>query len=123
MHHTFLKIYIRRETSSQINGLLLVIASRPALGPKEPPIQWVQGSLSQGVNRQGREADQSLSFRAEVNEWSYTSSPRMCSWNGAELSNGYVCMAKNVKLSLFLTKYYAMKTYGGVDIYIHAFLH
>jgi hypothetical protein len=27
-----------------------------------------------------------------------------------------------VKLSLCLTKYHVMKTYGGVDVYFHAFL-
>jgi hypothetical protein len=27
-----------------------------------------------------------------------------------------------VKLSLYLTKHYAMKTYGGVDVQIHVFL-
>jgi hypothetical protein len=29
---------------------------------------------------------------------------------------------KEVKLSLCLTKHYAMKTYGGVGVQIHAFL-
>jgi hypothetical protein len=32
-------------------------ASRTALGPTQPPIQWVTGSLSLGVKRPGREAD------------------------------------------------------------------
>jgi hypothetical protein len=27
-----------------------------------------------------------------------------------------------VKLSLYLTEYYAMKMHGGVDVYIHVFL-
>jgi hypothetical protein len=27
----------------------------------------------------------------------------------------------HLKLSLFLTKHHAMKTYGGVDLYLHAF--
>jgi hypothetical protein len=30
-------------------------------------------------------------------------------------------MYKEVNLSLCLTKYYAMKTYGGMDVYIHVF--
>jgi len=48
--------------------------SRPALGPTQPPIQWVLGVLSQGVNRSGREADHSPKPSVEVkNAWSYTS--------------------------------------------------
>jgi hypothetical protein len=34
-------------------------ASRTALVPTQPPIQWVQGALSLGVKRPGREADHS----------------------------------------------------------------
>jgi hypothetical protein len=33
------------------------ISSKPALGPTQPPIQWVLGNLSPGVKRPGREAD------------------------------------------------------------------
>jgi hypothetical protein len=36
------------------------MSSRPALGPTQPPIQWVPGFLSPGVKRTGREADHSL---------------------------------------------------------------
>jgi hypothetical protein len=51
--------------------------SRTALGPTQPPIQWVPGALSLGVKRPGREADHSPSFSAEVKtEWSYTSTPQ-----------------------------------------------
>jgi hypothetical protein len=34
--------------------------------PTQPPIQWVPGALSLGVNRPGREADHSTPFSAEV---------------------------------------------------------
>jgi hypothetical protein len=44
------------------------ITSRPALGPTQPPIQWVPGALSLEVKRQGREADHSPPSSAEVNE-------------------------------------------------------
>jgi hypothetical protein len=36
---------------------LFSTASRQALGPNQPSIQWVPGSSSLGVKRQGREAD------------------------------------------------------------------
>jgi hypothetical protein len=48
--------------------------SRTALGPTQPPIQWVPGALPLGVKRPGREVDHSPPSSAEVkNEWSYTS--------------------------------------------------
>jgi hypothetical protein len=36
---------------------LSITVSISALGPTQPPIQWVPGVLSLGVNRPGREAD------------------------------------------------------------------
>jgi hypothetical protein len=49
---------------------------RPALGPTQPPIQWVRESLSPGVKRPGREADHSPPTSAEVKKtWVYTSTP------------------------------------------------
>jgi hypothetical protein len=36
---------------------LFSTASRPALGPTQPPKQWVPGALSLGVKRQRIEAD------------------------------------------------------------------
>jgi hypothetical protein len=47
--------------------------SRPALGPTQPPVQWVPG-LSRGERRPGRDADHTPPSRAEVKkEFSYTS--------------------------------------------------
>jgi hypothetical protein len=41
--------------------------SRPALGPTQPPVQWVPGVLSPGVKtRPGRDADTSPPSSAEV---------------------------------------------------------
>jgi hypothetical protein len=54
---------------------LLTTASRTALGPTEPPNQWVPGALSLGVKRPGRGADHSPPSSAEVKEWRYTSTP------------------------------------------------
>jgi hypothetical protein len=55
----------------------LASVSRPALGPNQPPVQWVLGALSPGVKRgPGRDADHSppLVTRSRVG-MSYTSSP------------------------------------------------
>jgi hypothetical protein len=41
-------------------------ATRPALGPTQPPVEWVPGSLSLGVKRPGCEADHSTPSIAEV---------------------------------------------------------
>jgi hypothetical protein len=38
------------------------------MGPTQPPIQWVTGTLSLGVKRPGREADHSPPSSAEVKE-------------------------------------------------------
>jgi hypothetical protein len=60
-----------------------------ALGPIQPPIQWVQGVLSLGVKRAGREADHSPPTSAEVKEWVelYFHSPNTPPWRGAQLKH------------------------------------
>jgi hypothetical protein len=62
---------IRRSVFDSRRGLgifLFDIISRPALGPTQTPIQWVQGSLSLWIKRPGREADHSLPSSVEVKE-------------------------------------------------------
>jgi hypothetical protein len=50
---------------------LFTTMSRKALGPTQPPIQWLPGALSLGVKWPGREADHSPPCTAEVkNAWS-----------------------------------------------------
>jgi hypothetical protein len=64
---------------------LFVTASRTALGPTQPPIQWVPGALSLVLKRPGREADHSPPSSAEVKECVelYLHSPNTPSWRGA----------------------------------------
>jgi hypothetical protein len=45
---------------------LFSIASRPALEPTQPPIQWVQGGSFPGGKVAGHKADQSLPSSAKV---------------------------------------------------------
>jgi len=55
---------------------LFTTAFRPALGPTQPPIQWVPEALSLGAKQSEREADHSPPSIVEVNiAWSYTSTP------------------------------------------------
>jgi hypothetical protein len=54
---------------------LFTTASRLALGPTQPPRQWVPEALSLRVKRPGREVDHSPPCSAEIeNAWSCTSS-------------------------------------------------
>jgi hypothetical protein len=51
-------------------------SSRPALGPTQPPIQWISEALSPGIKRPGREDDHSPPTSAEVKKvWIYISTP------------------------------------------------
>jgi hypothetical protein len=68
---------------------LFTTASRTALGPTQPPIQWLSGALSLGVKRQRREADHSSPSGTEVKEFvePYLHSPNTHSWRGAQLKH------------------------------------
>jgi hypothetical protein len=70
-------------------NFFLTTASRTALGPTQPPIQWVPGTLSLGVKRPGREADHSPRSNSEVKERVelYLHSPDTPSWRGAQFKN------------------------------------
>jgi hypothetical protein len=57
-----------------VKFFVFATASRPTLGPTQPPIQCVSGVLTPGIKRPMRGADHSLTSSAEVkNACSYTS--------------------------------------------------
>jgi hypothetical protein len=78
---------------------LFTTASRPALGPTQPPIQLVPGVLFLEVKRQGREADHSPPSSAEVKESVelYLHSPNTPSWRGTQLKH-----RENLPLPLYV---------------------
>jgi hypothetical protein len=82
---------------------LLTTASRAALVPTQPPIQWVSGALLLGVKRPGLENDNSVPSAKVKNTWSYTSTPNAPSWRGKGKG----------KVALCFTKHHAMKIYWG----------
>jgi hypothetical protein len=57
-----------KRVSFQIITFCFDTASRPALEPTQPPIQWVQRALSLRVKQPGHEADHSPPYSAEVKE-------------------------------------------------------
>jgi hypothetical protein len=61
----------RSSSTGRVKNSLFYTSSRPVMGPIQPPIHWVPGTLSPGV-KPGHEADHSPSTRAEVKKmWIY----------------------------------------------------
>jgi hypothetical protein len=77
--------------SRRVLGIFLfTTASRTALGPTQPPIQWVPLALSPGrVKRPGYEANHLPPSNAEVKEWVelYLHSSNPSLWRGAYLKH------------------------------------
>jgi hypothetical protein len=66
---------------------LFITASRPAVGPTQPPMRWVPRALFLGIKRPGREADHSPSSDSEVKMCgAIPPLPIMSSWRRALLS-------------------------------------
>jgi hypothetical protein len=62
--------------------------SIPALGPNQPPIQWVPGALSLGVKQPGCEAENSPPSNAEVKmRGAMPPFPNTPSWRDAQLKH------------------------------------
>jgi hypothetical protein len=64
------------ESRQWLGIFLFTAASRPALGPTQPPIQWVPWALSFGVKGPTCKAEHPPPSRAVKNAWSYTSTPQ-----------------------------------------------
>jgi hypothetical protein len=63
--------------AAEAEMFLFDTVSRPALGPTQPPIQWVPGVLSLGVKRPAVKLTTHLHIVSRSkNEWSYTSTPQ-----------------------------------------------
>jgi hypothetical protein len=72
---------------------LVIAMSRPALGPTDPPIQWVPGLFTTAIKRTGREADRSPPSSGEVkNGWSYTSTPTHVFMEWCSFKHLYLCL-------------------------------
>jgi hypothetical protein len=56
----------RRSSPGRGKNFLFSMSSKLALGPTQPPIQWVTGTLSPEVRQPGREGDHSPPINAEV---------------------------------------------------------
>jgi hypothetical protein len=89
-YNTSNSVGIWLENGSSIPEFFLFsTASRPALGPTQPPVQWEPWTLFPGVKRLGREANHSLPSSAEVENGDIiTAFPHTSSWHSASLSTG-----------------------------------
>jgi hypothetical protein len=83
----------RFDSRRGLEFFLFTTASRTALGPTQPPIQWAPGALFLGVKRSGREANHSPPFGAEVKEWVelYLHSPiRLLAWCSVKAQGRFI---------------------------------
>jgi hypothetical protein len=59
-----------------VGSTIFSTSSRLALGPTQPPLQWVPGAFSPGVKRPGHEADHSAPTNVEGKKmWIHTATP------------------------------------------------
>jgi len=103
-----------------LGTFLFDIASRPALWPIQPHIQWVLGALSLRVKRTGHEGDHSPPSSAEVKECVELYLPCPSTpWCGAYWSTGttlpfiYMYMRAGVCVNLYMEN----------NVYVHILIH
>jgi len=89
-------------------------ASRPAVGPTQPPIQWVHGYPFPGVKRPEREADHSPPTAEVKNVWRYTSTPNTSPWHGAYLPL-IKMVIRNVNIYIHIFFFFFRVGSGGVE--------
>jgi hypothetical protein len=99
-------------------------ASRKALGPTQPPIQWVPWALSLGVKRLGREADHSPPSSAEVKECVelYPHSLSTPLWRGAQLKEAqgqlHLYHYKNQPSNYMQSEPYSVRIYSTTVFHV-----
>jgi hypothetical protein len=78
--------WTRGRSSSPASGeiFLFSTASRPVVGPTQPPIQWVPEGTFVGVKRPGRQADLQLVPRSRIHG-SVHPLPHTYSWRSVSL--------------------------------------
>jgi hypothetical protein len=96
--------------------LFTTAVSRTALGPTQPPIQWVPRALSLGLKPPGREADHTPPSSAEVKECVelYLHTPSTPSWRSAQLKKA------QGQLYIFLLPY--IFPFGPFNLFVHPLL-
>jgi hypothetical protein len=104
-------------------GALFTTASRPALGPTQPPIQWVPRALSLGIKRPKREADHSPPSSAEVrNAWSYNFTLNTPACRGAQTQGQiYIYLYLYFYLYCLSTCFLTRKEHQHLNVLLGAF--
>jgi hypothetical protein len=90
MYEVYIANVLGFDSRRGLGIFLFTTASRTALRPTQPPIQWVPGALFLRVKRPEREADHLSPSSAEVmNVWAYISIPQYAfmAWCSAEIKH------------------------------------
>jgi hypothetical protein len=103
----------RSSSPSRVKNFHFSTSSRPALGPTQPPIQWVPVALSTGVKRPRRETDHSPPTIAEVKKCGIIHPVRHTPWwHSAYLVKhraNYTFYLNGTENSVFEIKYFVIR--------------